>query len=156
MREVQGFFIFESQGRGMLLDSGNIRFAKFLMHFQPFKGLKFPGGAGPPPSGFRMLPAFTSILSHSIKHVSLTPWFTTCTFSTVNSRLIFPNLDRILRERVATLVRSFKNIWSKYATAFSFRIEIDRGVLLGKNTNVIFVQRVAGTTFEDSFMTWTK
>ena len=37
MAEGQGFEIFESQGRVMILDTGNISFAKFLMHFQPFE-----------------------------------------------------------------------------------------------------------------------
>ena len=44
--------IFESQGRVMLLDTENISFAKFLMHFQPFKGPKFqnvPGEHAPGP-----------------------------------------------------------------------------------------------------------
>ena len=31
----------------MLLDTENISFAKFLIHFQPFKGPKFPGEACP-------------------------------------------------------------------------------------------------------------
>ena len=63
----------------MLLGTEKKRFAKSLMHFQPFKGPKFqnfPGG-----------------------HAPGTPY------------------------------------------------------LLDKNTNVIFAQRIAGTTFEDSFMT---
>ena len=41
----------------------------------------------------------------------------------------------------------------EYSTAYSFRIEIDRGALLDKNTDEIFVRRVAGTTFEFIFMT---
>ena len=39
----------------MLLDSENIRFAKFLMHFQAFKGPKFqnfPGEHVPDPPRF--------------------------------------------------------------------------------------------------------
>ena len=53
MEEGEGFFkIFESQRMVMLLDTENIRFAKFLMHFQPFKGPKFhnfPGEHTPEP-----------------------------------------------------------------------------------------------------------
>ena len=41
MGEVQGFKIFESQGRVMLLDSENTRFTEFLLYFQPLKGTKF-------------------------------------------------------------------------------------------------------------------
>ena len=46
MGEGQGFLIFESQGRVMLLDTENISFIKFLMHFQPFKGPKFQNFLG--------------------------------------------------------------------------------------------------------------
>ena len=53
----------------MLLDTENISFAKFLMHFQPFKGPKFQ-------NCFHV----HVILSDSIKHASLTP-FITCTFT---------------------------------------------------------------------------
>ena len=42
------------------------------------------------------------------------------------------------------------------ATVLIFQIEIDRGAHLDKNTNVIFVQRVTGTTFEISLITKTK
>ena len=99
---------------------------------------------------------FTLVLFHFMKHASLTPWFTTCAFSTVNSWRIFPNWDRILWERVGTLVTRW--FWEHLvnATVLSFKIEIDRGALLEKNTNAIFVQRVTGTTFEISLITKTK
>ena len=60
--------------------------------------LKFPRGYLPNAS------KFTLFLSHLIIHAPLTPWFTTCAFSTVNSRRIFSNLDRILWEQVGMLV----------------------------------------------------
>ena len=89
-----------------------------------------------------------------MKHASLTPWFTTCTFSTVNSRWILSNWDRILCERVCTLVTSFENICSTPQCYLS-KLKLT-GVLLDKNTNVIFVQIVTGTAFEISLITKTK
>ena len=110
---------------------------------------KFPGGACPrTPIASECFHVHINPISfnqtcvpHSIHHMHI--------HSTVNSRRIFPNLDRILWERVGR--------WHLIsATAFSFRIEIDRGALLDKKYECMFVWRVAGTTFEDSFMTYTK
>ena len=57
---------------------------------------KFPGGACPrTPLPSQYFHVHISSISF-MKHASLTPWFTTCTFSTVNSWRIFPNWYRIL------------------------------------------------------------
>ena len=70
---------------------------------------KFPGGACP-----RTPLASECFHVHVNLTASLTPWFTTCTFSTVNFWQIFPNLDRILWKRVGTLVSHIhvSHIWS--------------------------------------------
>ena len=67
----------EGQGRVMFLDTENISFAKFRMHFQSFKGPKlqnFPGEHAPGPPKLPNACTFTLIVSHSIKHVSITPF----------------------------------------------------------------------------------
>ena len=130
----------------MLLDTENISVAKFLMHFQPFRGPEFPGGACPWTPLLLNDSTFILILSHSNKHAFLTPWFTTCTFATINSWQIFLNLDRILWEWVGKLVTGQRH-------SIIFQNWINRGVLLDKNKNAIFVQIVPGKKFQINFMT---
>ena len=110
----------------------------------------FPGGTCP------RIPPATECLQVHVNHVSIRDAFHTpvvhhvhvfhyCQFLTN-----LPQFGDTLR--TSWHVSQILNIWST-ATVFSFRIEIDKGALPDKNTNVIFAQRVAGTTFEDSVMT---
>ena len=84
-----------------------------------------------------------SCVPHSIHHMSLQ-----CQCLT--------NLSKFGQDTLRTswaLVTSFKNIWST-PQHFLSELKFTEVRSLTKSTNLIFVRRVAGTTFEDSFMTW--
>ena len=145
-------------GEGHAFRYRNHKFCKISNAFSAIQGAqisKFPGGACPRiPLASECFHVHVNPISlnktcfpHSIHHVH----FFHCQFLT--------NLSWFGQDTLGTSWHVSQTFFKEHlvnATAFSFRIEIDRGVLLEKNTNVIFVQRVAGTTFEDSFMTYTK